>query len=148
MPSASFFRSCARPFLTLWVALAASTTALLAQTPSAADGFDPNVDGNVYAVATHTDGKVLIAGQFSALQANGSIVVGGAFSSVTGTGASPTARRNIVRLSSTGAVEAYNPNPNGIVLALALHAGGKVVVGGGFTTFQENGAAAATTRNR
>src|SRR6185436_17025607 len=77
-------------------------------------------------------------------------VVGGAFTSVTGTGAaSATARRNLARLSSTGVVDpAYNPNPNSIVLALALHAGGKVLVGGGFTTFQANGAAATTPRNR
>jgi uncharacterized delta-60 repeat protein len=241
-------RSFARRFLPLWVSFVATTAALLAQSPSANDGFDPNVDGNVYVVATQADGRIVVGGQFTsvrpngalvptlrnnlarfnadgsvdasfdpnpngpvraiviqpdgailiggdftavqvggptgtplprklvarltaagavdttfatsfdgailpqvyalALQANGSIVVGGNFTSVQPAGAATaTARRNLARVSSTGAIEAFDPSPNSIVLALALHAGGKIVVGGGFTSFQENGRTTTTTRN-
>jgi uncharacterized delta-60 repeat protein len=241
-------------FFSLWFILAA---AVFAQSPSADDGFDPNVDGNVYAVATQPDGKVIIGGQFTALrpngrtvastrnnlarlnadgtldetftagtnapvraiviqpdgkiliggdftglsnvlpsgstttearsciarlnvdgtvdssfianvraplspqlplppqvfalalQADGSIVVGGAFGSVQPASGPAVVRRNLARFTASGALDtSYDPNPNGMVLALALHVDRKMVVGGGFTSFQENGKAAATTRNR
>ena len=54
-------------------------------TPSAADGFDPNVNGTVFAVATQTDGKILVAGTFD--------TVGG------------LARTNLARLNIDGSVD-------------------------------------------
>src|SRR5437868_3480979 len=67
-------RSLARRFLTLCVSLAATTVALLAQTPSANDGFDPNVDGNVYAVAIQADGRIVVGGQFTSVRPNGATI--------------------------------------------------------------------------
>jgi uncharacterized delta-60 repeat protein len=100
-----------------------------AQSPSAADGFDPNVDGNVYAVATQADGKIVIAGQFT--------TVGG------------VARGNIARLNTDGTLDAaFNPGANGPVRALLLQRDGRLVIGGDFTSLQPGGTGAAIVRNR
>jgi len=93
-------------------------------TPSAADGFDPNVDGNVYAIATLPDGKILVAGQF------------GTFRPSIGPAAS---RNNLARLNPDGSIDlAFDPNANGTVRALAVQADGKIVIGGDFTALQPN----------
>ena len=63
MSFVSFFRSALRPLSFVVAAFAAA--AAFAQSPSAADGYDPNVDGNVYVLATQADGKLLVAGQFA-----------------------------------------------------------------------------------
>lgn len=248
MPNALSFRSLRRRLLTVWVFLAAATASLFAQSPSAADGFDPNVNGNVYATVVDGVGRIILGGQFSTVQPNGavfattrnnlvrlnadgsvdatldlningpvraivlqpdgSLVIGGDFTSITPAGgaavtrnrvaritaagaldtsfspgftgdlqpqvlalarqadgaiivggvfsratssASATVvnRRNLARVTAAGAVDAtWDPNPNGVVLALAMHSAGRVVVGGGFTTFQANGATTTITRNR
>ena len=72
------------------IALVASfTPALLAQGSSpVADGYDPNANGNVYAVALQPDGKAIIAGEFSWVQPNGAT--------------SSTAHNNIARLRAAG----------------------------------------------
>ncbi len=114
--------------------LLASATAAFAQSPSAADGFDPNVDGNVYAVALQPDGKLILAGQFSLVRPNGS--AGGV-------------RNNMARLNADGTLDdTFNPNFNGPARALVLQPDGKILVGGDFTTAQPNGAAATTAANR
>eukprot|EP01031_Cornospumella_fuschlensis_P010497 gene10497-12864_t len=94
MSFVSFFRSALRP-LSLVVALFAALTAH-AQSPSAADGFDPNVDGNVYAVALQADGRLIIAGQFTTLRpASGPAAI----------------RNNIARLNLDGSVDlTFDPN--------------------------------------
>ncbi len=110
--------------------LSLSQAPLVAQTnsPSAADGFDPNVDGTVFAVATQADGKILVAGTFPN--------IGG------------VARNNIARVNTDGSVDAgFNPNVNGQVNAVAIQADGRIIIAGYFTTVQANGAAAATVRN-
>ncbi|HYP16568.1 MAG TPA: delta-60 repeat domain-containing protein, partial [Opitutus sp.] len=180
-----------RPMLRLLgIALVASfTPALLAQVSSpAADGFDPNVSGNVWAVAVQPDGRVLIAGNFSTIQPNGAtsptaqnniarllpdgrhdasfaasvngqinamvlqpdgrIVIGGAFTAVGG-----ATRNRVARLNADGTLDAtFDPNVGGgltpEVKTLALQPDGKLLVGGGFISVQPNGAAAPTTRNR
>ena len=244
---ASFFRSLVRNARLSVAAVAATFTALSAQTPSASDGFDPNSDGNVYAVAIQVDGKVVVGGQFAIFrnigvgvhrsnlarfgadgsiehafdpkangpvravlvqpdgkiviggdfttiqpsgsetpvtrnriarlnpdgtldaafnpnfggqlqpqvhalvqQADGRIVVGGSFTTVQPIGAVASTTRNyLARLNTDGSLDtAFNPNPNSMVLALAIHVDGKILVGGGFVRFQENGKPAATARNR
>ncbi len=172
------------------VALVASLTpALLAQSSSAAiDGFDPNVDGNVYALVVQPDGKVVIAGNFTSVrpnglgtgvartniarllpnghnddsfsatvggqinaisrQADGKLVIGGRFTSVNG-----VPRNRVARLNADGSLDAtFDPNVGGgftpEVNAVLVQPDGRVLVGGGFTTVQPNGAATATTRNR
>lgn len=112
--------SCVRRLLILCCGLAAAT--LLAQTPSL-DGFDPNVDGNVFVMATQADGKVLIGGQFGAVAG--------------------VPRNNLARLNADGSLDAaFNPNANGAVRALVLQPDGRIVIGGDFTSLQPNGGAA------
>lgn len=242
MSLASPFRFLARA---LTFALAVVATAF-AQTPSALDGFEPDFDGSVLAVATLPDGRVLVGGQFTAyrgrptgpiarnnlarlnadgsldeafnpnvngvvraivvqsdgkvviggdftgvqpsvttvtrnriarlntdgtvdtafnpnlggalqpqvlalmIQTDGKIVAGGTFTTVQANGATAAVTRNrLARFNADGSLDAaFDPNPNGVVLALALHVDNKIVVAGGFTTFQENGKSATTTRNR
>ena len=93
--------------------LAGSVAAVHGQ--SALDGFDPNANDVVYAVAVQADGKILI---------------GGAFTTVMG-----VARNNIARLNADGTVDStFNPNADDHVLSLAVQADGKILVGGTFTT--------------
>ncbi len=177
----------ARTVGTLFAAAVLALTPTLAQSPSAADGFDPNVDGNVYAVAVQPDGRLIVAGQFTMiggvsrpnlarlnldgsvdttfnpgvngavralqLQRDGRLVFGGDFTGVQpgGTGAT-TVRNRLARLNPDGSLDAtFNPNVGGQLLpqvhALLVQADGRLVAGGSFTTTQPNGAATATTRN-
>ncbi len=133
MPIASLFRSAAPLWRSLFAVLLASAAAAFAQFPSAADGFDPNLDGNVYAAALQPDGKLILAGQFSLVRPNGSVGV---------------TRNNLARLNADGTVDTtFDPNLNGAVRAIVLQPDGKILIGGDFTTLQPNGAAAAATRN-
>lgn len=190
MPIASFFKSAMHRFWPVFALLAPAT--IFAQSPSAADGFDPNVDGNVYALATQADGKVLVGGQFSffqtsaavrfgrsnlarlnaegsldesfntsanapvralLIQPDGKILIGGDFTTLQPLGAAvATPRNRLARLNADGTVDAtFNPNLGGAlqpqVFALMLQPDGRIIVGGSFTTVQPNGAATATTRN-
>ncbi|MEY4939476.1 MAG: hypothetical protein RIQ93_1211 [Verrucomicrobiota bacterium] len=134
MLNVSLSWSLLRRFFMLCGALIVTGAALFGQTPSAADGFDPNVDGNVYAVAVQADGKTLIAGQFTGLRPNGSVAT--------------VFRNNLARLNADGSVDpTFNPNPNAPVRALIVQPDGRIVIGGDFTTLQPN-AGATTTRNR
>jgi uncharacterized delta-60 repeat protein/uncharacterized repeat protein (TIGR01451 family) len=81
--------------------------------------FDPGTgaDGVVWAVALQTDGKVLIAGDFTSF--NG------------------TARVRVARLNADGSLDTtFDPGanaPNAAVNAIALTSAGRVVIGGDFT---------------
>src|SRR5262245_28315265 len=78
------------------------------------DGFDPNVNGRVRAVAIQPDGKVIIGGEFSA--------VGG------------TPRSHIARVNVDGSLDTtFDPGADGPVASLAVQADGKILAGGGFT---------------
>src|ERR1044071_7005460 len=104
MPNALPFRSLRRRLLTFWVVLAAATAPLFAQSPSAADGFDPNVNGNIYAAVVDSVGRIILGGQFSTVQPNGAVF--------------PTTRNNLVRLNPDGSVDAsLDLNVNGPVRA-------------------------------
>ncbi len=114
--------------------LAVSPAVLRAQnSPSAADGFDPNVSGIVYVTAIQPDGKILLAGNFSTVKPNGTV---GLF------------RNNIARINADGTLDAtFDPNANAPVTAMVLLANGQILIGGNFTTLQPNGAPTTTTRN-
>jgi len=120
----------------LIAALTATVAALVAQAPSAFDGFNPDVDGTVLAVATQADGKIILAGQFTA--------VGG------------VPRRNLARLNADGSLDdAFNPaalvtsGPGaGAVRALLLQGDGRILLGGDFNAIQAVGATAPTPRLR
>lgn len=183
MPIAPALRSALQSlFLALTVLI---SPALFA---SAADGFDPNVDGNVFALALQPDGRVLIAGAFTTIQPNGApaaiarkniarvlpdgsndpsfsaetdgqisamalqpdgrIVIVGRFTTVNG-----VARNHAARLETDGTLDpSFDPNTGGSltpeVYTVMLQSDGKIIIGGGFTTVQPNGAAAPVTRSR
>ena len=89
--------------------------------------FNPSLSAYafVYAVAMQPDGKVLVGGQFTAV--NG------------------TNRNNIARLNANGSLDSsFNPGTgaNGNVSSVVVQSDGKVLIGGYFTTI--NG----TNRNR
>ena len=96
--------------------------------------FNPNANGAVYAVAVQANGQIVIGGAFTSLQPNGA--------------ASPTTRRHIARLNADGSLDmTYDPEASAAVLALTLLPKGQVLAGGGFATFQPNGAASPSTYN-
>ena len=91
--------------------------ARLDATTGLADSFNPNAGGYVVSIATQADGKILVAGIFTA--SNGGI------------GGQP--RTFLARLdAATGLADSFNPNPNGIVNAIAVQPDGKILVGGSF----------------
>ncbi|MEI6945987.1 MopE-related protein [Paraflavisolibacter sp. H34] len=68
-----------------------------------------------------------------ALQSDGKILVGGPFTTYNG-----SAKNNLVRISSTGALDATfttGSGPNAMVYSLALQSDGKVYIGGAFTAY-------------
>ncbi len=110
-----------------------------------------NVDGTVDAAFNPNLGGTLLPQVHALLrQANGQIVAGGTFTTAQSNGAAAAVTRNfLARFAANGALDtAFNPNPNALVLALASHVDGKIVVGGGFTSFQPAGDSSATVRNR
>lgn len=116
--------------------LALSYSALLAQanSPSAADGFDPNVDGLVQALATQNDGKIIVAGRFTSLQPYGDGV---------------NDRINLARINANGSIDdSFRPAINGIVNAVVIQPNGQIVIAGQFTSIQPFGSSTAITRNR
>ena len=124
---ASLPRLFARHSLSLCAGLIATTAVLFAQTPSAADGFDPDVNGAVFALATQPDGKILVGGQFSTVRG--------------------FPRNNLARLLPDGTLdESFNPNPNGPVRAILIQTDNRIVVGGDFKSLQPNATGAAVNR--
>lgn len=82
-----------------------------------------------------------------ALQADGQILLGALVLPVLP--GDLLLHRRLLRLKTDGAVDTtFDPNPSGVVNAIVVQNDGKIVVGGGFTSVQPNGAATATTRNR
>ena len=95
--------------------------------------FDPGANINVYSLALQADGKILVAGYFTAL--------GG------GTGTA-TPRSKIGRINTDGTIDpAFDPGANNTIFAMALQADGKMLFGGYFTTLG-GGGIGTTTRNR
>lgn len=120
-------RGVTRRAATVLATLAASIGSVLAQAPT--DGFAPDVDGNVFAVATQSDGKIIVGGQFSTINSSN--------------------RRNLARLNPDGSVDnSFNPSANGPVRAIVIQPDGQIVIGGDFTSLQPGGSGAATTRLR
>src|SRR6266403_2173920 len=93
--------------------------AATARAQSALDGFDPNANGTINVVVVQPDGKILIGGAFTTLSPNGGAAV---------------TRNHIARLNPDGTLDAFNPNANGIVYAIAVQADGKILAGGQFTS--------------
>ncbi len=118
--------SASRSLLSL-VGLAFATAicpTLFAQSSSSmvADGFDPNVDGNVYAIALQPDGKLVIGGSFQTLLPNGKAPP-------------PISRNSIARVLRNGVNDdGFNASvDDGQVNAIVLQPDGKILIGGTFT---------------
>jgi uncharacterized delta-60 repeat protein len=95
--------------------------ARLDATTGLADSFDPNANSTVYAIAVQADGKVLAGGSFTTIAPNGG----------------PTVTRNrIARLETDGRLDqTLNPGiAGGVVVATAVQADGKILIGGSFST--------------
>jgi uncharacterized delta-60 repeat protein len=96
--------------------------------------FNPNTNGVVYAMVYQPNGQVIIGGSFTTVQPNGA--------------ATATTRNHIARFNTDGSLDtSFDPNTDKTVLSLAVQANGQIVVGGGFSTMQPNGASTPTTRN-
>jgi uncharacterized delta-60 repeat protein len=81
--------------------------------------FDPGANGEVNALAIQADEKILVAGNFTTLGGGG-----------TGT----TLRNHLGRLNPDGTLDiTFTRGANRAVLALALQADGKILIGGDFT---------------
>jgi uncharacterized delta-60 repeat protein len=104
-----------------------------AKAQSAADNFDPGANNLVLALATQTDGKIIVGGSFSML----------------GGGGTGTAERHFIgRLNLDGTIDgAFDPGANAAVQTLAVQPDGKILVGGSFTMIG-GGAMGMTMRNR
>ena len=103
--------------------------ARLDATTGLADSFNPNANSTVYSIAVQADGKILAGGDF-----NGANSIGG------------QTRNRIARLdATTGLADSFDPNATNIVLAIAVQADGKILVGGQFFGANSIG---GQTRNR
>ena len=84
--------------------------------------FDhPEIDWKVNAVAVQDDGKIIIGGEFMYI--------------------SWYNKMHIARLNSNGTVDdSFDPGsgPNGVVHTIAIQSNGKILVGGAFTSYDEN----------
>jgi uncharacterized delta-60 repeat protein len=91
--------------------------ARLEATTGSADSFDPNANSYVSAIAVQADGKILAGGDFS-----GANAIGG------------QSRNRIARLDPvTGLADSFDPNAQSNILAMAVQADGKILVGGDFS---------------
>ena len=81
-----------------------------------ADSFNPNANGNVFAIVVQADGKILVSGNFF-----GANSIGG------------QTRNYIARLDgATGLADSFDPNASSVVFSIAVQADGKVLAGGNF----------------
>ena len=78
--------------------------------------FNPNANGDVYAIALQNDGKILVGGNF-----NGANSIGG------------QTRNHIARLDpATGAADSWDPNATDHINAIVVQRDGKILAGGRF----------------
>ncbi len=78
--------------------------------------FDPNANGDVYAIAVQSDGKILAGGNFNII--NGTVT-----------------RNFIARLdATTGVADSFDPNANTTVRSITVQSDGKILASGNFTT--------------
>jgi uncharacterized delta-60 repeat protein len=165
------------------------------------DGFDPNANQIVNAVALQPDGKILVGGYFTqlnpneisqggygsfsqvdtatslyghlarlnhdgtvdstfvpgtddvvrviTLQPNGDVIVGGQFQNVVASaGGSAVSRKFTARFKADGSIDSvFNPNPDGVVYAIAYQANGQIIIGGSFTHVTPGGTGTTFARN-
>ena len=87
--------------------------------------FNPNPNGSVRAIVVQSDGKIMIGGGFTSLTPNGAT--------------DAVVRAYIARLNSDGTVDtAFNPIPDGAVVAIQIESDGKYLIGGSFGFLRPN----------
>ena len=97
-----------RPLRLFHVLLLLIAVALPGRGQNAADGFDPNCNGRVFAIALQDDGKVVIGGEFT--------VVGG------------QPRQKLARLHADGTIDiTFNAEANGSISHQAVQRDGKIL---------------------
>ena len=107
-----------------------NNVALIQKDGTVDSGFDPAPNGAVTGINLQSDGSVLLAGSFNALQPTGAILVGGSFAH-----AGNLALANLSLLNADGSPNAtFQPNPNGAVFGFAVQPDSKTVVAGAFTS--------------
>lgn len=101
---------------------------VLCAAPLALRAFDPNANGNVYAVAVQSDGRVLLGGGFTTVQ--------------PADAPAPVARHRLARFHADGRLdETFQPALDGDVSALLVQPDGRIVVAGDFATVRPAGPA-------
>ena len=129
MPIASALRFVLRWFGFASIVLASPLIWAQSAGSQAADGFDPNVNGVVYALVVQPDGKILVGGSYNTVQPNGT--------------ASALARNNLSRFLPNGQIDgSFTADVAGQVTAITLQSNGQILIAGKFTSV--NG----TARNR
>lgn len=117
-------------------------TARLNSDGTLATHFDPAPNGNVSSIAIQSDGKIIIAGNFTTISRHNNIDP-----NPKDTDDDRLARNRIARLNADGTLDtSYDPNLDNLVANINLQADGKLLAGGIFTTVQANGASTATPR--
>jgi uncharacterized delta-60 repeat protein len=96
--------------------------------------FDPNANLTVNSIAMQADNKIVVAGDFTALQPNGAL--------------NSIVRNRVARLNTDGTIDTnFDSNAGSTVNSIVLQTDGKILIGGLFTTFNPNGLG-SITRNR
>src|SRR5665213_574459 len=117
--------------LALAASLGAISSAKAALTAN--DGFDPNANSNVNAIALQPDGKILMGGYFTQLHPLGGPVSGNAY---------------IARLNHDGSVDTgFTAGTDNVVRTVVLQPNGQILVGGTFSKVKPTGSANSVTRN-
>jgi uncharacterized delta-60 repeat protein len=91
------------------------------------DGFQPNANSTVNAVALQPDGKIVVGGYFTQFQPTGSTAVPAAY---------------IARLNHDGSVDtSFSPGTDGVVRSVLVQANGQIVIAGEFLNVRGTGSA-------
>ena len=100
---------------------------------TANDGFDPNANSNVNAIALQPDGKILMGGYFTQLHPLGG----------------PGSTNNyIARLNADGSVDTgFTAGTDNVVRTLVLQPNGQILIGGTFANVKPTGATSNVARN-
>ena len=145
----------------LLLALAPAASSALAQ-PAADSAFNPPANNTIFATAVQTDGKAIVGGAFTTMNAqtarflarvntdgsldstftpnvNGEIFTVAALgdgSVLVGGGFNSiggATRQDLARVATNGVADSFNPSPNNYVFCLLPQPDGKILVGGYFT---------------
>ena len=100
-------------------------------TDGTVDTFNPGASSTVSSIVLQSDGKILLAGAFTAFTPS--------------SGSSSTSQSFIARLKADGTLDnAFTPLVNARATTLVLQSDGKIIVGGQFTLFQPPGDTSTT----